>query len=148
MLKPFNIFLFYFLSLLTPWIHSPNLSSLVVSFTPTSDLPIDLASNLVVDLSFDLIVTSFWSLLWSHCRILPISLSDVTSNKFFLIYLYGIPYKFFFFCVVVGWYWRSMVDFVWWSVVVGYDGWAVVGGIFCIYLFIFIYIVGEFFRLF
>ena len=147
MLIPFNIFLFYFLSLLTPWVHSPNLSSLSISFTLTFDLPTDLASNLVVDLSFDLIVTSFWSLLWSHCCIPPISLSDATFDKFFLIYFYGIPYNFFFW-VVVGWYWWSMVDFVWWSVVVGYDGWAVVGGIFCIYLFIFIYIVGEFFRLF
>ena len=96
MLKPFNIFLFYFLSLLTPWVHSPNLSSVAISFTLTFDLPTDLASNLVVDLSFDLIVTSFWSLLWSHCCIPPISLSDATFDKFFLIYFYGIPYNFFF----------------------------------------------------
>ena len=112
MLKPFNIFLFYFLPPLMPWVHSPNLSSLAVSFTPTSDLLTDLASNLVADLSFDIIVTSFRSLLWSHCCIPSISLSEAALDKFFLIYIYGIPYNFFFFffccsgliLVVDGWF--------------------------------------------
>ena len=140
MLKPFNIFLFYFLSPLTPWVHSPNLFSLTVSFTPTSDLPTDLASNLVANLSFDLIITSFRSLLWSHCRILSISLSNVAPDKFFLIYIYGIPYNFFFF--FFGCSGLILVADGWFCVVIDSCGlwWVSCGWWDILYLFIYFYI--------
>ena len=139
MLKPFNIFLFYFLSLLTPWVHSPNLSSLAVSFTPTSDLPTNLASNLSsiyplislshpFDLSFDLTVTSRQS----HFQtLLPIS--------FFLIYLYGIPYNFFFFFCCSG---LILVVNGWFCMVIGSRGlwWVSCGWWDILYLFIYFYI--------